>query len=230
MITLAHPNIETKIVFDEQRPTVLICENPHEYYNLVTDLVAEFEEGTSNFSFWKGLDQIKGEKYGDLLLDNFCFDLANKKLTALLQKRLRANYVDGSFLVEFNRINSEIAAFLHDLCRTVDFATDFEGLSIDDLLKCCAVRPATTFNGLLEKVVCYVNLFIELKKVSFFVFVGLKDVLSDEDLQQLYNHCRLMKVGLLLLESSKKRPLLPEERGIIITDDLCELTENFEND
>lgn len=68
------------------------------------------------------------------------------------------------------------------------------------------------------------------KNPSFFVFVGLKDVLNDEDLQQLYNHCRLMKVGLLLLESSKKRPLLSEERGIIITDDLCELTENFEND
>lgn len=230
MITLAHPNIETKIVFNEQRPTLLICENPREYYNFVTDIVGEFEGNPSNFSFWDGLNQIKGEKCGDLLLNNFCFDLANKKLVALLQKRLHANFTNGDFLVEFNRINSEIATFLHSLCQTVDFATDFEGLAIDDLFKCCSVRPATTFSGLLEKIVCYVNLFIELKRVSFFVFVGLKDVLPDEDLVQLYNHCRLMKVGLLLLESSQKRPLLKDERAIIITDDLCELTQNFEAD
>lgn len=230
MITLAHPNVETKISFDEQHPTLLICENPKEYYNFVTDIVEEFEGNVSNFSFWEGITQVKGEKYGELLLDNFCFNLADKRLVALLQKRLRTNYANGEFLVEFNRINTEIASFLHDLCQTVDFATDFEGLSIDDLLKCCSVRPAATFSSLLEKIVCYVNLFIELKRACFFIFVGLKDVLADDDLSQLYHHCKLMKVGLLLLESSKKRPLLPDERAIIITDDLCELTENFLQD
>ena len=56
---------------------------------------------------------------------------------------------------------------------------------------------------------------------------GIKDILSDQDLVALYKHCALQKVGLILLESSKKRKLLPEERAIIITDDLCEIVENI---
>ena len=59
------------------------------------------------------------------------------------------------------------------------------------------------------------------------VFINLKSILSDEELEKLYYHCKLVKVGLLLLESSKIRRVLPNERAIIITDDLCEIVENF---
>ncbi len=227
MIRLSHPNIETKIYFDELHPTLLICENPHEYYNFVTDMVDEFDGGVSQFSFWDELTNIRGDKVGELLLNNFSFELADKKIVNLMYKTLRRNYLDGTFIVEFNRINSELAKFLQELCATLDFATDFGELVIDDLFKCCGVKPAATFGSLLEKIVCYINMLTELKGAFCYVFVGLKDVLDDEDLCQLYNHCRLMKVSLLLIESSKRRPLLSEERAVIITDDLCELTENF---
>lgn len=61
----------------------------------------------------------------------------------------------------------------------------------------------------------------------FFVFVNLKSVLSDEKLLQVYAHCRREQVGLLLIESGKQRPLLPNERAVIITEDLCEILENY---
>ena len=227
MITLAHPKLETKITFDEQYPTLLICENPHEYFHFVTDMLAEFEGTPSRFSFWDGTENVKGDKVGELLLNNFSFDLADKKIVNLMCKKLRSNYFDGTFMVEFQRVSGEIVRFLSELCKTLDFATDFNEISLDDLLKCCAVRPAMQFDSLLEKIVCYVNLLTELKGSACFVFVGLKQVLNDEDLCALYRHCKLGKAGLLLMESSKSRPLLPEERAIVITDDLCELTENF---
>ncbi|MBQ3502162.1 MAG: hypothetical protein IJA72_00660, partial [Clostridia bacterium] len=62
----------------------------------------------------------------------------------------------------------------------------------------------------------------------FFVFVNLKSVLNDEKLLKIYVHCRLEQVGLVLIESCKKeRPLLPCEKAIIITEDLCEILENY---
>ncbi len=230
MITLAHPNLERKIIFDDQHPTLLICENPHEYYNFVTDLLTEFQGGLSQFSFWDGLDSVRGDKVGELLLNNFSFDLAEKKIVGLVCKKLRRNYLDDTFMAEFNEINCKLAAFLSDLCQTVDFSLDFEELTIDDLFKCCSVRPAAVYHSLLEKIVCYINLLTELKGSFCYVFVGLRDVLSDEDLCQLYNHCRLMKVGLLLLESNHRRPLIDDERAIVITDDLCEIHENFDDE
>ena len=84
-----------------------------------------------------------------------------------------------------------------------------------------------TYDSLEEKIICYVNALIELKKCEFFVFVNLKSVIDDEKLLSIYNHCESEKVGLLLIESSKLRPLLPCERAVIITDDLCEILENY---
>lgn len=230
MITLSHPNLETKITFDEQHPTLLICENPHEYYNFVTDMIDVFDGEQSRFSFWNGSDSVKADKIGELLLNNFSFDLADKKILNLMYKKLGSNYMDGTFIVGFNKLNTDLGMFLSELCKTLDFATEFDCLSLENLLKCCSVRPATRFDNLTEKIACYINLLTELKGSVCYVFVGLKQVLTDEDLKMLYNHCRLAKVELLLLENVKSRPLLEEERAIIITDDLCEFTENFPNE
>lgn len=60
------------------------------------------------------------------------------------------------------------------------------------------------------------------------MFVGLKPLLSDDELKKLYKHCAFNKISLLLIESYKVRPLLECERAIIITEDLCELVEQFE--
>lgn len=116
---------------------------------------------------------------------------------------------------------------MQNLFDTVDFSLDYSEISLEDLLKACNVKPAKVYDSFLEKLICYINIFTELKSIRFFVFVGLKDILSDEDLLSLYNHCSLQKVELLLLESSKKRSLLSCERAIIITDDLCEIVENI---
>lgn len=98
---------------------------------------------------------------------------------------------------------------------------------IEDTLKVCGVKPSKNYDTLIEKLVCYINIFIELKSVSFFVLVGFRDVLSDEDLIALIDHCKLNKVGLFFLESGKCRKRLQEERKIIITEDLCEIVENI---
>ena len=78
-----------------------------------------------------------------------------------------------------------------------------------------------------EKIVAYIDIFAELKRVDVFVFVGLKSVLPDDELALLYRHCELKKIALLLIESHRVRPPLAPERSIIITDDLCEIVENF---
>ena len=111
--------------------------------------------------------------------------------------------------------------------QTVDFALDYSEICLEDLLKACNVKPLEIYQSFLEKIICYINIFTELKNIKFFVFIGIKDILSNEDLVALYKHCSLHKVGLLLLESYKKRELLPTERAIIITEDLCEIVENF---
>ena len=63
------------------------------------------------------------------------------------------------------------------------------------------------------------------KNAKFFVFVNLKSVINNDELLQIYKHCKLEKVGLLLIESSE-RSRLKNEKMVIITEDLCEILVN----
>lgn len=227
MILVAHPNIETKIEISPEYVSVLIVENPHEYFNNVLEMQKAMGGELSEFTFWERETQLQPSKIGELLLNVFSFELTDKRIQSLLYKKLQNNYLDGEFIVGLNKINAQVGAFLQSLCQTVDFSLDYSELNLEALLKACEVKPSKTYQSYLEKLICYINIYIELKNIELFVFIGLKDVLSDDDLTILYKHCALRKVGLLLLESSKKRSLLQEERAVIITEDLCEIVENF---
>ena len=227
MIRLSHINVETPMVLDSNSPRTLAVENPGEYYTFVNELSDAFNGEESEFSFWSDDVRILPEKSGDIILSPFFFDATDKKIIALLYKKLQKNYLDGAFLSDFNEINARLENFLYDLCSTVGFSLEHNCLSIEDTLKVCGVKPSKNYDTLIEKLVCYINIFIELKSVSFFVLVGFRDVLSDEDLIALIDHCKLNKVGLFFLESGKCRKRLQEERKIIITEDLCEIVENI---
>ena len=219
--------IETPIELNSNSPIVLIEENPREFYNVVGDFLKAFDGEESEFSFWDGDKSIEPSKCGEMLNNLFTFEFADKKIVNLLYKTLQNNFLDGEFLVQFSAINTEIAIFLEKLSATVDFSLDYDELSLENLFKSCSLKPSKTYDSLLEKIICYINIFVSLKNISFFVFVDLKSVLSKEELCTLYQHCELQQVSLLLIESTQNRNKVPTERTIIITDDLCELTEGF---
>ncbi len=227
MISVAHKHIETFIELNSGSPFVLTVENSKEYYRFIVELEKAFSGELSEFSFWKGDDRVSPEKYGEIILSPFYFEATDKKIINLLHKKLQYNYNDGEFILSFNEINAKIESFLYDLCATVSFSIDHDELAIEDLLKVCSVKPSKTYDGLLEKLICYINVFIELKSVTFFVLTGIKDVLSEEEIDLLYKHCELNKVELLLLERRTDEKTFENERKIIITEDLCEIVENI---
>ncbi len=219
--------LETQIELDVSRPFLLCIENPKEYFKTVNEFINAFNGDISEYTFWNGDKQVNAEKVAELLTDMFSFGLADKKIINLLYKQLLNNFNEGKFISEFQKVKAVSECFLSELCETEDFALTYSEITLDALLKAVNVKPEENYETLLEKIICYLNIFIELKGISCFVFVGLKSVLSDEDLHLLYRHCGLHKLSLLLIECGKIRPILEEERAIIITDDLCEIVENF---
>ena len=227
MIKISDAHIETPMLLDSDSPLVLSIENSKEFYYFATELEKAFLGEESDVSFWKDTERVSAEISGEIILSPFYFDMSDKKIVNLLYKRLVKNYNDGSFIVKFGEICSETESFLYDLISTVDFAVEQTPFSIEDLLKLCSVKPTKTYDTLLEKLICYINIFAELKSVSFFVLVGFKDVLTPEETTLLYKHCALNKIELFLLERKSYEKLPDNERKIIITEDLCEIVENI---
>lgn len=228
MIKAVYSKIENAMPLSPDSPVLLISESPREYCNMVEQLINCFNGDQSQFSFFCEHNEISPEKYGELLVELFSFDYINKKIINLLYKKLQADYFNGDHIIKLNQINGEIVGFLSNLCAELDFSVEYDELSIENLLKTCSVRPVRQYESFLEKIICYINIYVSLKNINFFVFVGLKPLLSDCELEKLYKHCAFNKISLLLIESYKVRPLLKCERAIIITEDLCELVEQFE--
>lgn len=220
-------NIETPIELNCDSPFVLCFENPKEYYNTVQEFVAAFRGECSEFTFWSGDDKISAEKSGEILVDIFSFELTDKKIISLLHKRLQQNFNENDLIFKFQKVKAASEQFILELCATEEFALEYNEVSLEALLKICNVKPERNYNSLLEKIICYLNILEELKGVCNFVLVGVKNVLNDEELCQLYRHCQLHKLSLLLIEYGKGRPILPVERAVIVTDDLCEIVVNF---
>lgn len=219
--------LETPIVLDDEHPFVLCVENPHEFYRVTREFVFALGGEQSEFTFWENDLQIRADKFGEILTDLFSFELTDKKITALLYKYLQQNIMSGTLLFRFQEVRAEVDRFMADLCASEDFALDYEEISLETLLKGCSLKSAKNYEGLLEKLICYLNLYVQLKGITFFVFIGLKSVLTDDELLLLYRHCSLHKISLLLIENGKVHPLLACEKAIIITEDLCELVENI---
>lgn len=224
---IAYPHLETPLILEENSPLVLFIENPREYFNVVNQIIYSFKKEESDFSYWDGNEQISPDKTGEILTDLFSFELNDKKILSLLYKKLQQIFQEGDLFVKFQEVSAKIENFLSELCLETNFALDYEPASFELLLKVCSVKAVENYESLLEKIICYINLFVQLKNIKFFIFVGLKNFLCDEDLNMLYRHCRQNKISVFLIESAKVRPLIYEERAIIITEDLCEIVENF---
>lgn len=225
-IKVSHVHLETALTISPDAVQVLIIENPDEFYFTVESLDKQLNEGDGEFVFTKNGESFSPSKSGIMLCDLFHFDLNDKKILNLLYKKLETN-VFGEKLPYFYKTNSINTAFIEDIAYTVPFLLEYDEPQPLDYFKALNLKFAKTYTSLEEKIICYVNALIELKKCEFFIFVNLKSVLSDEKLLQFYNHCQKEQVGILLIESKKQRNSLPSEKTIIITNDLCEILENY---
>lgn len=226
-IQLAHVHLESLITISDDYVQLLIIENPTEFYNMVSDLDRQFDGQEGKFVFSIDGQIVPAGKYGAMLSDLFHFDLNDKKLLALLYKRLESAAFADKILF-FNDLTAKVVAFLEEMSFAVPFALEYDEPQPSDYLKASGLKFAKVYDTLEEKIVCYINALIELKQCEFFVFVNLKSVLSDEKIEQIYLHCRAEQVGLLLIEDGKRRKLLPCEKAVIITEDLCEILENYD--
>ncbi|MCI9518831.1 MAG: type II-A CRISPR-associated protein Csn2 [Clostridia bacterium] len=226
IVTIIHNKIETPIKITSANPIVLIIENTSEFFALVSELKSQFAGEDGNFILLKEDNRISFEKFGDIVSDVFDIDFVSKKIISSLYKKLDNLSKEDTLRLHLNKVNTCLAEFYNDLFDKIDLSLTFDEVETSDLLKTANVSLQVIYDSCLEKIVCYINAMTQLKSIEFFVFVHLKSILSDNELDLLYKHCEREKVGLILIESCANRKKLSNEVAIIITSDLCEIVDN----
>lgn len=225
-ITVSHVHIETDLVLSDEAVQILVVENADEFYHIVSELYNQFDGEDGNFVFKLKDEVVSAEKNGIMICNPFHLDYNDKKIISLLYKVLEKESL-GDALPQYNEVVSSMIKYLEEISFNVPFKLSYNEPQPAEIMKVCGLKIESSYDTLLEKIICFINALIELKKCEFFVFVNLKSVLSDEKLLNLYSHCKNEKVGLLLIESSIIRNLLPEEKAVVITEDLCEILVNY---
>lgn len=225
MIKVIIPHVETDICLDSDFVQTLTIENPKEFYRTVEEFIKVFNGEESNVCFVE-CDKELSAYSGEIVLNPITIDFNDKKLLNVLYKKFEKDCNNGSDILKLNEINSLVDQFLQD--SVIDFPAplDYGEISICEIFKAVGLKFGLYFENLLEKIISYINILIELKNIKFIIFVNLKSYISNEELDLLARHCANEKVSLFLIESAKTRELLSNEKGIIITEDLCEIVEN----
>lgn len=226
MIKIVHSHYEEPLVLQHNFPSVLIIENPFEFYETVYALIKQFDGEEGDYVFLNDGKEISACEKGFLISDPFVLDFEDKKLTNALYKYIENKYNSCGCFLRLSELNTEIFDFLGSLTYDYSFELEHSEISLTALLKAVDMHATAHYDSYLEKLICYINLISELKRAEFFIFVNLKGLLDDESLLKLYSHCEAEKISLLLIENNCSRKKLQTERHKIITEDLCEIIVN----
>ena len=118
-------------------------------------------------------------------------------------------------------LNREIVCYLEKLIFRVPYALEYDlDLNVAALLKCYDVRIAKDNESLLEKIVEYMKVSHRICNVQIFVFVALKQYLSEKEIRQLYEFVFYEKIYLIIVDAYQGKRI-PGEMHWIIDKDLC---------
>ena len=225
ILKIVHTHFDEPISIDDEVVMVLVEENPNEFYYVVQELMKQINGESGDFVFTINEKIINPEKVGTIISDVFNFDINDKKILNLIYKKLEKSSYDSDIVSQISLVNNQVINYLDTLIFKENFSLEYEEISPIEIFKASSLKIRNDYENLVEKIVSYINLMVELKNCKFFVFVNLKSVINNDELLQIYKHCKLEKVGLLLIESSE-RSRLKNEKMVIITEDLCEILVN----
>lgn len=97
----------------------------------------------------------------------------------------------------------------------------FDDIDFSNLLKSLKIRVEDN-EVFLEKILDLIKIYTLMFGYKLIVFINLKEFVSEEELSEIYKYCNYNKINIMLIENFQKNPL-PNEKIIIIDDDLCEI-------
>lgn len=227
-LKLISGDLEEPIFLSEEYVRLLIIENPTLFYNIVNQLNIQINGGDGRFVLFSDSQELSMETTGELIYDYYNLDFNDKKLLSLLYKKIEKE-VTVYHIEKIHQANTYLNCLMMDILEDLPFAFSCEDITINALLKALAVKFEVDYETLEEKIICLINILVELKKCKFIAFVNLKSILSDEQLLHIYHHCNLEKICLLLIENTQLRTKLSMENVLIVTEDRCEIVDSCPN-
>ncbi len=204
----------------ENMITVFSVENPIAFREMAGDFWRQLQGQEGGWILSEGGEQVSIAKKVMGVINPFLLECNDKKVLNKLYADL-SETARESFFEETAQLNGNIVSYIENLTQNVQYQLDM-GLELDvtALLKAYNVRIQTEHETLTESIIEYLRVLQQICNIHFFLFVNLKQYVTEQEIQEIYEYSFYNKIELFLLEGNYKTPL-PNEKNWIFDRDLC---------
>lgn len=209
-------------IFNNNITTIEIL-NKKYFYRLIKDLM-EIENGipTENIIFLDNNEIINLSGKINIITDYFQFNFDSKKYNNFITKYVANSINDNgknSIIKNLKNLNLSIKKELNkfDLPLSISNEETFE-----NIIKSFKIVINNIDNDLLENLLLIIDIEKTFKINNIIVFVNLKQLLTNDELVELYKYAIYNEIKLVMIDSNYYENKLNYENKLIINDDLTE--------
>jgi len=205
---------------EENRIVTLVVENPQVMSYMLRDIYRQISGEEGGWILSENDKIFPLEKNGVLLDNPLNADCNEKKILTKLYKEL-SEQAKTSLYEECTQVNSHIISFLEKLFETVPYHLEMElDVDVAALLKLYGVKVESDVADVLETLIDYLRAISSICNIHVVWILNLKQFLTEEQVDQLYEFCFYEKIYLINLEGQKNYTQ-KQEKCVIIDKDLC---------
>ena len=215
---LVNAELMLDIDIDENKPAVLVIENPRVMTEAVGQLYDDWISGEGDFILSEDNKQLSFERTVEVIINPFSLEFNSRRIQNKLYGELLE--AESEYVEEKARIQSLIINYLDKLTRNVPYEMISNELDLDSmkLFKMFDVRIEPQCESLLEKIVEFTKIAARLLKKKLLVFVTVCNYLDVDEVEALQEICCYNKVNVLFLESHEQTFPFPVKTYIIDRD------------
>lgn len=223
--------LDSCTMLDTSGFTTINIENKHYFYifikNLGLECRSEICDRTVLSLFSEGV-KLQLSKVVLFVSDYSQIDFNSRPINSAILKKL------VSFLATPEELEVR-STFEKCINQIVSDFKEYAGLNIDsnvalqltDIAKVCSPVVIDDKANLLERLLAYIDLCVELRSVKIIILISLKLYLSDEEISQLHKYCLDQELFLILVESCDCSGILACEKRIVIDSQMCLIYQHF---
>jgi CRISPR-associated protein Csn2 len=210
-----------EIGFDMGQICGVSIENVNSWRNFIESLWVQANGDAGNIFITDKDKEVKVDKDVSVIFNPFSLDVNDKKIISKLYVEMK-NITEQDMYVQKMELNSDIVNLLDEINARISYPIEFNlELDIQQLFKLYNVKINMHDASLIERISNYVKLAHQILGIKIFVFVHLKQYLSDEEWGYFNEMIVYEQVAVLLLENSVLMSEALNEKWWIIDADNC---------
>ena len=210
----------TSIEINDTMVSTIVIENRRLYLKVLKNLYAQCHGGIGEIVLSENDETLKISSHIEMITDFIAFEPDNKKFQTKIQKMLEEEILGGENYHRAMELLADIEKFMNDVSEIFSFSLDFDGINVNAMIKMSSPKWIDECNKEIEHILNYMELVRELFGEKLFVFAGMKDYYSDQDMQEFIYSVVAHKYRVLLMES-RESSILDKEQRLLIDNEIC---------